>query len=97
MRGKVTMKSPVMLIAIVLPLLSGCESYKRLLYDNPSISDAKQGQECLPPDPVGLGRSLDLNGGEAMRLGGITKLRRLEYQIVKFHGVGRECVIAHRE
>lgn len=86
-----------MLIAMVLPLLSGCESYKRSLYDNPSIPDAKQGQECLPPDPVGLGRSLDLNGGEAMRLGGITKLRRLEYQVVKFQGVGRECVIAYGE
>ena len=93
------MKRPVMLIAIVLPFLSGCESYKSLLYDNlnPSISAAKQGQECLPPDPVGLGRTLDLNGGEAMRLGGIIKLRRLEYQVVKFHGVGRECVIAHGE
>ncbi|HKU52191.1 MAG TPA: hypothetical protein VJQ25_06975 [Nitrospira sp.] len=93
------MKRPVMLIAIVLPFLSGCESYKSLLYDNlnPSIGDVKQGQECLPPDPVGLGRTLDLNGGEAMRLGGITKLRRLEYQVVKFHGVGRECVIAHGE
>jgi len=93
------MKKLVMLIAMVLPFLSGCESYKSLLYDNlnPSIGDAKQGQECLPPDPVGLGRTLDLNGGEAMRLGGITKLRRLEYQVVKFHGVGRECVIAHGE
>ena len=86
-----------MLIAMVLPFLSGCQSYKSLLYVNPSISDAKQGQQCLPPDPVGLGRTLDLNGGEAMRLGGITKLRRLEYQVVKFHGVGRECVIAHGE
>ncbi len=93
------MKRPVMLIAMVLPLLSGCESSKSLLYDNlnPSISDAKQGQECLPLDPIGLGRRLDLNGGEAMRLGGITKLRRLEYQVVKFHGVGRECIIAHGE
>ncbi|MDI3466177.1 MAG: hypothetical protein OJF50_004998 [Nitrospira sp.] len=96
------MKRLVMPIVMVLPFLSGCESYTSLLYDNlnPSISDAKQGkqgQECLPPDPVGLGRTLDLNGGEAMRLGGITKLRRLEYQVVKFHGVGRECIIAYGE
>lgn len=93
------MKKPVMLIAMVLPFFSGCESYTSLLYDtrNPSISDAKQGRECLPPDPIGLGRTLDLNGGEAMRLGGITQLRRLEYQVVKFHGVGRECVIAYGE
>ena len=93
------MKRLVMPIVMVLPFLSGCESYTSLLYGNlnPSISDAKQGQQCLPPDPVGLGRTLDLNGGEAMRLGGITKLRRLEYQVVKFHGVGKECVIAHGE
>jgi len=93
------MKKLVMLIAMVMPFLPGCESYKSLLYDNlnPSISDAKQGRECLPPDPVGLGRTLDLNGDGAMRVGGIAKLRRLEYQVVKFHGVGRECVIAHGE
>ena len=91
------MKRLVMLIAIGLSLLSGCESSKRLLYENPSINDAKQGQECLLPDPVGLGRSLDVYGGEAMRRSGITKLRSLEYQVVKFHSVGRECVIAHGE
>lgn len=86
-----------MLITIVLPLLSGCESYTRILYENPSINDAKQGQECLPPDPVGLGRSLDVYGGEAIHRAGITKLRKLEYQVVKFSGVGRECVIVHGE
>jgi hypothetical protein len=90
---------PVMLIAMLLPLFSGCELSTSLIYDNPnpSLSGAKQGEECLPRDPVGLGRNLDLNGNEAMRLGGITKLRSIEYQVAKFHGWGSECVIAHGE
>ena len=91
------MKRPMMLIGMLLPLLLGCESSKELLYANPSLTGAKAGQECLPPDPLGLGRKLDLTGTEAMRLGGITKVRRIEYEVTKFHGLGRECVIAHGE
>jgi hypothetical protein len=91
------MKRPMMLIAMLMPLFLGCESSTELLYANPSLSSAKEGQECLPPDPLGLGRKLDLTGNEAMRLGGITKVRSIEYEVTKFHGFGRECVIAHGE
>ena len=91
------MKRSMMLLAMLLPLLLGCESSKELLYANPSLSGAKEGQQCLPPDPLGLGRTLDLTGNEAMRVGGITKVRSIEYSVTKFHGVGRECVIAHGE
>lgn len=85
-----------MLIAMLLPLLLGCESSTWLLYANPSLSGEKQGQECFR-DPLGFGRKLDLTGNEAMRLGGITKVRSITYDVTKFHGLGRECVIAHGE
>ena len=91
------MTRPMMLIVMLVPILAGCESATWLMYANPSLSDAKEGQECLPPDPLGLGRKVDLTGNEAMRLGGITKVRSIEYHVAKFHGVGRECVIAHGE
>ena len=93
------MKRPSMPIVILLVLLSGCESSTSLIYDNvdPVISRTKQGQECLLHYPFGLGRSLDLNGGEAMHQGGITKLRRIEYRVDRFHGFGSECVIAYGE
>jgi len=91
------MKRPVMLIAVLPLLVAGCESSTSLIYAslNSSIGSTKQGQQCQTPDPVGLGRKLDLNGGEAMRLGGITRVKTIEYQVVKFLGVGKECVIAH--
>ncbi|MDK2741293.1 MAG: hypothetical protein NDI90_00125 [Nitrospira sp. BO4] len=91
------MKRPVMLIAILPLLASGCESSTTLIYAslNSSVSSTKQGQECQTPDPVGLGRKLDLNGGEAMRLGGITRVSTIEYQVVKYLGVGKECVVAY--
>ncbi|HEX8750737.1 MAG TPA: hypothetical protein VF732_06450 [Nitrospira sp.] len=91
------MNRSMMLIAMLLPLLLGCESSKALLYANPSLSGAKEGQQCLPLDPLGLGRTLDLTGNEAMRVGGITKVRSVEYSVTKFHGFGNECVIAHGE
>jgi hypothetical protein len=91
------MKKPRILIALLLPVLAGCESHTWMMYANPSLSDAKQGRECLPPDPLGLGRQLDLTGNEAMHLGGITKVRSIEYQVAKFHGVGKECVIVRGE
>ena len=91
------MKITMMLIAMLLPVLAGCESHTWLVYSNPSLSDAKEGRECLSPDPLGLGRKVDLTGNEAMRVGGITKVRSIEYQVVKLHGWGRECVVAHGE
>jgi hypothetical protein len=91
------MKRPLILIVLLLPLLASCASHTSLMYANSSLSGAKQGRECLSPDPLGFGRQLDLTGKEAMHLGGITKVQRIEYQVVKFHGVGKECVIARGE
>ena len=83
----------VMLIAILLPVLAGCESYVlRLGPTNPTITDAKQGQDCR--GPLGVP---DVTGAQAMRSGGITKLRSAEYRVNAFSGVGTECVIAHGE
>lgn len=90
------MKRLMSLIAIVLPLSAGCESYTWLLYENPSQKAEKQGEQCFP-DPLGLGRSLDLTGNEAMRRGNITKVRTIEYRVSKLHGLGKECVLAHGE
>ena len=90
------MKRPIILIAVLLPVLAGCQSYTWLVYANPSLEGTKQGEECFG-DPLGLGRELDLTGNEAMRRGGITRVRSIEYQVAKFHGLGRECVIARGE
>jgi hypothetical protein len=48
-------------------------------------------------DLFGLGRKLDLTGNEAMRLGGMARVRSVEYQVSSFHGWGRECVTARGE
>jgi hypothetical protein len=79
---------------MLLPVLTGCESYVRPLGPtNPTITDAKQGQDCR----VYLGGVPDLTGMQAMRSGGITRLRSAEYRVNAFSGVGSECVIAHGE
>lgn len=82
--------------AIVAPLCAGCESYTWLLYENPSLNAAKQGEQCFP-DPLGLGRRIDLTGNEVMRVGNISKVRSIEYRVAKFHGLGKECVVARGE
>jgi len=82
------------LTAMLLPVLAGCESHVLPLgLTNSSITDAKQGEDCRGY-LVGVP---DLTGTQAMRLGGITKLRRTEYRVNAFSGVGNECVIAHGE
>lgn len=82
------------LIAMLLPVFAGCESYERpLVPTNPTITDAKQGQDCRGY----LGGEPDLTSTQAMRSGGITKLRSAEYRVNAFSGVGSECVIAHGE
>jgi hypothetical protein len=91
------MNKAMILVTLLLPFLGGCESYSWLVYENPSLTGAKEGRECLPPDPLGLARKVDLTGHEAMRLGGITKVRSIEYHVKKFHGVGKECVVAYGE
>ena len=92
------MTKSMILLALLLPLLEGCESYRWLVYANPSVSGgAKEGRQCLSPDPLGLGRTVDLTGHEAMRIGELTTVRRVEYHVTKFHGVGKECVVAYGE
>ena len=90
------MKRLVSLIALLMPLCAGCESYTWLLYENPSLSATKQGEQCFP-DPLGLGRRIDLTGNEAMRIGNITKVKSVEYRVAKFQGWGKECVVAQGE
>ena len=87
----------VMLIAMLLPVLAGCQSYVRPLGGtNPTFPDAKQGQDCRV-HVFGIGGGPDVSGMQAMRLGGISKLRSAEYRANAFAGVGRECVIAYGE
>lgn len=84
------------LIAILPPVLAGCQSYTRPLGpSNSTITDAKQGQDCR--SQFGIGGVPDLTGSQAMRSGGITKLRSAEYSVNAFSGVGSQCVIAHGE
>lgn len=83
-------------LAMLLPVLAGCQSYTRPLgLTNSTITDAKQGQDC--ESQFGIGSVPDLTGMQAMRSGGITKLRSTEYRVHAFSGVGSECVIAHGE
>jgi hypothetical protein len=93
---KGAMKKSLVLIAMLLPVLAGCQSHSWLVYASPPVNGEKQGQECLL-DLFGLGRKLDLTGNEAMRLGGIAIVRSVEYQVSSFHGWGRECVTARGE
>jgi hypothetical protein len=85
------------LIAMLLPVLAGCASYTRTLEPtNPTITDAKQGQDCRVL-VFGVGGMPDVTGTQAMRSGGITKLRSAEYRVNTLEGVGSECMIAHGE
>ena len=90
------MKRALILLSMLLPLLSSCQSYNWVIYANPSIGDAKEGQQCRP-DIIGLGPHVDLTGNEAMRLGGLTKARTVEYRVANFLGWGKECIVAHGE
>ena len=65
----------VVLTAMLLPVLAGCQSYVQPLDGtNPTIPDAKQGQDCRV-HVFGVGGGPDGSGIQAMRSGGITKLR----------------------
>jgi len=88
------MNRTIMVLLMVLPLMTSCQSYTWLVYANPSLLDAKQGQECRF-DLFGLG--VDLSGNKAMRAGGMTKARSVEYHVSSFLGWGKECVIARGE
>lgn len=92
------MNGRAVLIGAVLLVLPGCLSDTMpLAYPNASISDAKQGRDCTV-FVFGLGRSgPDVTLAQAIRVGGITKLRSAEYHTNTFQGVGKECVVAHGE
>jgi TRL (tRNA-associated locus)-like protein len=89
------MARPMILIALLL-VMPSCQSHTWLLYANPPVGDDKQGQECSPVI-FALGPSVDLSGNGAMSRGGITKVKTVEYQMNSFHGLGKECIIAHGE
>jgi hypothetical protein len=77
-------------------LLTGCMSSTTPMgYTNLAIADAKEGQDCRVQ--VALGGIPDLSGAQAMRQGGITKLRSAEYREHTFHGIGQTCMVAHGE
>lgn len=80
-------------VILVVPLLGGCQSHTWLLYANPPATGEKEGQQCATV-VFGLGPSVDFSGNEAIRLGGITKPRTVEYRMNSFHGMGRECILA---
>ena len=77
-------------------LLAGCVSATiPMAYTNTTIADAKQGHDCHVR--VAIGGHPDLSGAQAMRQGGITKLRSAEYREKTFHGIGHTCMVAHGE
>ncbi len=77
-------------------LLTGCvPSTTPMGYTNAAIADAKQGQDCHVQ--VSLGGIPDLSGAQAMRQGGITKLRSAQYREHTFHGIGQTCMVAYGE
>ena len=87
----------VVLSALLLPSSRAASPpWGRLGGTNPTIPEAKQGQDCRI-HVFGLGGVPDMTGTQAMRAGGITKLRRAEYRATTFFDVGRECVIAYGE
>lgn len=90
------MISRLMQIAMLLPVLAGCESYVQPLgTTNSTIADARQGRDCRRQFLIG--GVPDLTGAQAMRSGGMTTLRRAEYRVDTFSGVGTECVTAYGE
>ena len=92
------MNGRALLVGAALPILSGCLNYTMpLAYTNPSVSATKQGQDCqLFVFGIG-GLGPDLSVVQAIRLGGITKLRTAEYRVNEFYGVGKDCVTAYGE
>jgi len=90
------MNRRTVLIAMLLPICAGCVSSTTPMgYTNPTIADARQGQDCRML--VGLGGIPDLTGNQAMRQGGITRLRNAEYRENTLYGVGNACMVAHGE
>jgi hypothetical protein len=81
---------------MLLPVLAGCQSdVQPLGMANSTITAEKQGHDCRRQ--FLLGGVPDLTGAQAMRSGGITKLRSTDYRVNTFSGVGTECVTAYGE
>ena len=92
------MNGRVFLIGLLLPSLAGCFSYTTpLAYTTASVADAKQGQDCSAGIFGLRGHGPDVTLAQAIRLGGITKVRSAEYRVNTFQGIGTECVIVHGE
>ena len=84
----------VVLLAMLLPVFAGCVlSTTPMSSMNAAIADARQGEDCRVL--VGIGGVPDLTGTQAMRQGGITKLRSAEYRENTLYGVGTGCMVAH--
>ena len=84
------------LIGVLLPVLSSCFSYTTPVgLSNHAVADVKQGEDCT----VLLFEQghHEPNVTEAMRQGGITKLRSADYREATFAGIGNKCILAHGE
>ena len=82
------MKRRIMLIALLLPVLAGCVSYVQPLGPtNPTMTDAKQGQDCR--DQFGIGGIPDVTGAQAIRSG-------RDYQTTK-HRASHELLFRRRK
>ncbi len=90
------MNGRVVLIMMGIFVLVGCVSSTTPMgLANPSVADAKVGQDCRIL--VGVGSMPDLTAMQAMHHGHITRLQRDEYRENTFLGVGKACVVAHGE
>ena len=83
-------------IIALLPALAGCFSYASPAGpSNHAVTDVKQGEDCT----VLL---FDIGNHEpsvieAMKQGGVTKLRSADYRETSFIGIGHKCITAHGE
>jgi len=83
-------------IGVLLPTLTGCFSYASPAGpSNHSVNDVKQGEDCtVLLFEIGHHEPTLI---EAMKDGGITKLRNADYRETTFIGIGQKCITAHGE
>jgi hypothetical protein len=83
-------------ISVLLPALAGCFSYASPVGpSNHSVSDVNQGEDCtLLLFDIGHHEPSLV---EAMKQGGMTKLRSADYREKTFIGIGQKCITAHGE
>ena len=89
-------RSLAWLISVVLPVLAGCFSYASPVGpSNHSVADVKHGEDCtVLLFEIGHHEPTVI---EAMKQGGIAKLRSAEYRETTFIGIGHKCITAHGE